>query len=189
MKPFTESLRYEYDLTPSSIVIDAGCHEGNWSMEIWKRYGCRIFAFEPMMPFYWNCLRNLSPVGVAVLPYGLGDCPRITEFLVHGSMSGMFGNELDESVEVEIISLHEFLSQMKIDMVDLIKLNVEGMEFEILEHIIAGGLQASFRNIQVQFHSNAPKAEERWHEIRFALEKTHEITFHEVWCWTNFKLK
>ncbi len=188
MKTFTEKLKYEWNLAPESVVIDAGCFEGNWSHEIWKRYGCRIYAFEPIRSFYWDCLVNLSQFGVAVLPFGLGAAPQLTDFGKHGCMSGAFADDSDR-VDVEVIGIESFLVSQRIQTVGLLKLNIEGMEFELLEYMIQTGLIKRVSNLLVQPHTCVPDSASRWKAIQDGLSKTHECVFHEDWVWSGYSLR
>ena len=41
------ALLVDADLDDQSVVVDAGAYLGEWSEQIGRRYGSRIFAFEP----------------------------------------------------------------------------------------------------------------------------------------------
>ncbi len=186
MKPFHESLRYEYPLTPDSIVIDLGCHKGTFSKILSERYECKILAFEPIKQFYdiaKDALANNS--NVLLLNEGLGAYTRIEEFGVKGDMSGAFAD--GEREEVFIMCLSELDVMRGKGDIDLIKINIEGGEFEILEYIVLHDLATRFKNIQVQFHPVVPLYHERHAGIREALLKTHRLTYDAPWCWENYE--
>ena len=187
MKPFSESLRYEYPLTPESKVLDVGCFEGNWSHEIWKRYGCHVVAMEPILEFYWRCVRKLQPVGCTVLPYALGAKSRVETFKIHGDMSGIMAD--GESERVHVIGIEDLMRQLEWDHIDLLKLNCEGMEFEILEKVISWEFAPMVTNLQIQFHNNIPDAFMRRALIQEKLSDTHNCQFDEPFCWEGWKLK
>lgn len=187
MKVFTESDKFKYPLTPESRVLDCGGFEGNWSNEIWNRYKCKIVTLEPIMEFCCDCATKLSPTGAIVLHAGLGANTRIATMRAHGGMTGMFAE--GEAREVDIIGIEDLLhGRIGWKHVDLFKMNCEGSEFEILEHILEKGMAAMFGNILIQFHSCVPNAEARYEAIRDGLIKTHHLTFQELWCWENWEL-
>jgi FkbM family methyltransferase len=184
MKPFTESLRYDYDLTAADVVIDAGCYEGRWAAEMSQRYGCTVHAFEPVPDFFHRCLvafQNNPRVHVRHL--ALGDRIGLTQIGVNGDSSGMFNASASRQVEVPTTTLQRVLAELELKEIAVLKLNVEGAEFPILEHALDNGYIAAFREIQVQPHHIAPDSEQRWAKILDRLSRSHETTFAEPWCW------
>lgn len=188
MKEFTEAMRYEYDLTPQSVVIDAGAHKGTFAYELAKRYGCEIFCFEPIEEFYETCLnRFLNADRVHVLKYGLGAKCGCETFQVKGDMTGKFAEGPQETVL--ILGIQDALNNMGDPLVDLLKINIEGGEYELLEAILNLGLTDRFRDIQVQFHGCIPDAVERRESIRTRLALTHELTYDCPFIWENWRRK
>lgn len=185
MKIFTESDRYDYPrLTPQSIVIDCGAHKGQWASAIAERYGCTVHAYEPVPVFSLTIDRHPKHGRVIVHSFAVGGEARMERIHVQGDSSGMFATAPD-SVEIPVMPIRAVLADFT--DVDLIKLNVEGMEFEILEDVIRRELARKLRNIQVQFHTCAPAFDSRYGAIREALLKTHHLTFDAPWCWQNFE--
>lgn len=186
MKPFTESMRYEYPLTPESIVLDVGCHKGAFSKIISEKYGCIILAFEPIEQFYDEAVETLKDKpNVQVFKCGVGASARVEQFKIKGDMSGAFAD--GEKEDVDIIAFDELLADGGPPSIDLIKINIEGGEFELLEHIIEKELQGLSKNIQVQFHPVVADYEKRHTAIREALLKTHKLTYDAPWCWENYE--
>lgn len=186
MKPFTESLRYEYPLTQDSIVLDIGCHKGTFSKIISEKYGCKILAFEPIKQFYDEAVKVLNEKPyVQVFKCGVGATARVEQFKIKGDMSGAFAE--GEAEDVDIVAMDELLADDGPPSIDLVKINIEGGEFELLEHIIEKDLQGLFANIQVQFHTVVHDYEKRHVAIREALLKTHKLTYDAPWCWENYE--
>jgi hypothetical protein len=82
-----------------------------------------------------------------------------------------------------ILSFEDFVREYNVDHIDLMKINIEGGEYELLEHMIEKDLIGMVDQFIIQFHNkdlglNIYKAKERRDEIRKALSKTHK----EVWC-------
>ena len=187
MKLFTESLRYEYPLTPDSVVFDVGAYEGTFAREIYRRYGCNVFCFEPV----WydelsRRLKDLSPK-VIVLPYGLGDKFETVKMGVKGDSTGVFA-ESERMVDAQLYDVVGILMQRTVP-IGLLKLNCEGGEFSILEAILDRGNPRLIENIQVQPHHIVPDYESRWQRIHERLLETHDITFHAPWCWSGYTIK
>jgi FkbM family methyltransferase len=180
MKPFTEELRYEYPLKPDDLVVDVGGYEGKFANEIRRRYGCRVWCFEPV--FHKEIRTKLHP-DVELLAYGLGRGDYSQSFFVKGDMTGAWAE--GEQIEVFVVDVNGTLREP----VALLKLNCEGGEYEILEAILDEGDPLLYDNIQVQFHSIFPDSEARWQKIRERLLVTHELTYDAPWCWENYKRK
>ena len=43
--------RFDYELTPESIVLDVGGYEGQWASDLYARQRCKIHIFEPVRDF------------------------------------------------------------------------------------------------------------------------------------------
>lgn len=182
---FREELRYEYPLTESDLVIDAGGFKGTFSRQIWERYKCRLIVFEPIRQFYEDTVNALVGTGSMIFNSGVGVRTEEHQFFVKGDMTGLFaegGTQL-----VQLIDFPTTLIQMD-EFPALLKLNIEGMEFEVLEALLDRNLATRIRNIQVQFHRVIPDAEQRHANIRERLLKTHHLTFDFPWCWENYRM-
>ena len=75
----------------------------------------------------------------------------------------------------------------KIDEIDLIKINIEGGEFELLERMFEQGLVAKCKNIQIQFHDFFPEAKSLRQDIRERLKETHHLTYDYYFVWENWE--
>lgn len=187
MKPFTENLRYEYPLNKDSVVLDVGCHRGNFSKIISERYGCKVLAFEPISVFYNEAVEVLkSHPNIRCYHCGIGSFTRRERFLIKGDMSGAFADQ-GEAEEVQIAGITDVMDIEGIGSADLIKINIEGGEYELLEYLIANNGAHLFANIQVQFHPVVDDYVERHAAIRQALLQTHCLTYDAPWCWENYE--
>lgn len=196
MTDFTESMRYEYPLTADSLVIDAGGYEGNFANLICEKYGCTVFVFEPVPAFCRQVEQKLAKwPKVFVFNLGVAGRTRHSAFSVKGDMTGLasLGREhvvvdLRDIAEV----LDEFSDRIQGLQVDLLKLNIEGMEYEVLERILSAGLTPRFKNIQCQFHSVIDDFRVRRARIKEQMERTHDITWEDPQFdigWINWKLQ
>jgi hypothetical protein len=71
-----------------------------------------------------------------------------------------------------------------VDRVNLLKINVEGAEYDILDKLIETGYIKNVDNIQVQFHNFVPNAEDRRQKIQtelaISLDFTLSILYNEI---------
>jgi FkbM family methyltransferase len=189
MEPFSENLRYEYDLNMDSVVWDVGGHQGDFARNIIQRYGCSVVCFEPMYQFQ-QAIRNQNMPGLTLIPCALGKSTYLSTFWLQGDLSGAFASGTPETVAVlDVASILRGAGK-----IDLLKLNCEGMEYDILERVLDTFLERQLCNIQVQFHTVAANAEQRRIDIRHALSDTHKLTYeHKLTCeepfiWENWQL-
>jgi FkbM family methyltransferase len=173
-----EHLRYEYDLKPESIVIDFGAYKGEWATEIYKQYGCRAVVVEPT-----EYIRD----------YAVGPIINKAASTHNGKMS--FGGRSyysstfeDGDHEYECFDVNALLEQYEV--IDLLKVNIEGAEYLLLDHIISSRLHLRIKNIQVQFHIISGVPYQKWYnEIINKLEISHQCTWKYDFVWENWKLK
>ncbi|MBK8196443.1 MAG: FkbM family methyltransferase [Lewinellaceae bacterium] len=81
----------------------------------------------------------------------------------------------------------EFFTEHSIEFVDLMKINIEGEEYPLLETIIKADLQYKIDNIQIQFHPWINGAETKREEIRQALSASHRLTYDFPFVWENWE--
>lgn len=190
MNPFHEDDRYNYPLTPASVVMDLGCYEGTFAAKIHEKFGCRVFAFEPVPEFFDRCAKRFNghTPRVTVLNLAVGDQDGGVSGKIKGDMSGMFAQE-GEPWEARMVPIDQAMKLTGESTIDLLKINIEGGEFALLEDAYNRGLLVHFRNIQVQWHDVVPRAEARFQRLQAVLAETHELTFDHGWVWQNWHLK
>lgn len=191
MKTFSEASRYDYPLDAESVVFDCGAYEGDFARAIAHRYGCRVFAFEPCRRFFEIARATVKAFpNVVVYNFAVGGSTRDAELAVRGDSTSLHSKS-HETQTVRVFALGQLLGIVDSPpVVDLMKLNVEGAEYEILEHAIEAGILTRFKNIQVQWHGNVEYPASRRAKIVDELLKTHDHTwgddpsFHQ-----NFQLR
>jgi hypothetical protein len=72
---------------------------------------------------------------------------------------------------------------------DLLKINIEGGEYEVLPRLISTGVIKGVDNLQLQFHKLGPESESQMTAIQLQLSMTHELTWRYRWVWENWKRK
>jgi len=183
-----DDLRARYDLSPSSHVMDLGGFRGDWTALIVERYGCQVDVFEPVPQFARRLQERFAGNGkVKVHPFGIAGSTRVARMTVDDDSSSIVGT--GPGPEVSLVQLAEFLQHEGIATVDLMKINIEGAEFEVLDHMIEAGIVTRVRDIQVQFHAVVANAAERMVDIQRRLSATHRRTFQYPWTWENWRLK
>jgi FkbM family methyltransferase len=177
-----EHIRYEYDLGPESRIIDLGAYKGEWANELHNRYGCKVVVVEPTE--YINDFRNGIIVNKAA-----GTHNGKMSFGGRAYYTSAFetGDHEYECIDINPL-LQEFIKPNS--AIELLKINIEGAEYDLLQHIIGAGLHFYIKNLQIQFHQIDGVPYEQWYdEISKQLSLTHKLTWHYPFCWENWTLK
>jgi FkbM family methyltransferase len=148
------------DLNPK-IIIDGGAYIGDVSLYFINRFkNCFVFAIEPNKESYSLAEVNLKkyPERVKLIKKGLWS--NETKLGLVGKFTGArivnTNNTVDS--EVECIGVDTVLTKYNIDMIDILKLDVEGAEKQILLENSGNWLKYT-QIIIVEFHGNDIKKE------------------------------
>ena len=178
--------RYDYDLTPGAFVMDLGGYQGEWAAAIHARYRCRIAVFEPVAAFAASLRSRFEhSADVEVFGYGLGASSRTETIYLRGASTSMFRKRAEREA-VRIVDVQAWFDEHRIGGVQLMKVNIEGGEFELLERLLETGAIARIANIQVQFHNVAVGSTRRMQRIQAGLRSTHEPTYQYTFVWENW---
>jgi FkbM family methyltransferase len=182
-----DTLRLEYELNKNSIVLDLGGHEGWFTDNINKKYGSRIYYFEPVGQFYTFAKRRFTGLdNISVFPLGISDKNGTVIIYFNEYASSMY-DKTNFMFNIDCITLDKIMLDNNINYIDLIKFNIEGEEYAVLEYMIKNNLIEKCDNIQVQFHKNVNNFQTRYDNIKCELEKTHHLTYYYPFVWENWK--
>lgn len=189
IKDKAERLRFDYGLSKDSLVFDVGGYKGDWTYEIYHKYKCNIFVFEPITLFYEDIKKRFKYLDkIKVYDYGLSDFNEETKISLHDSGSSVV-HDWNTSFEIiKLVDIVEFIENNNIDKIDLMKINVEGGEYKILHKLINSGYIEICKNLQIQFHSFIKDAHILRDNIRSKLSLTHHLTYDYPWIWENWCL-
>lgn len=185
---YSEELRLTYDLTPDSIVLDAGGYRGDWAAAISDRYGCNVIVLEPIKEFYRGIVNRFDGNRkVRVFNFALGATSGTAEFGVQNDSTGGFADSENREI-VRIETVTDVLSQIKENVVDLMKINIEGGEWAVVPDLIKNGLIKRVVNLQIQWHPVGPGNQQLFDALQRGLSQTHHLTFDSGWVWQNWSL-
>lgn len=175
-------LRYVYPLKPQSIVFDVGGYRGDFTAEMSLRYGCSVYVFEPVANYYALCAERFhGKPKIICLPFGLSDKDQTLPMSVADDASGLYNpkHSMAPTEMIQLKAMAKVLTELNIDHVDLLKINIEGGEFPLLEYLLNKGLMARIKHLQIQFHDFTEDAASRRELIRKKLAITHA----QEWCY------
>jgi len=184
-----DSSKTNYDLDSSSLAIDLGGYKGQWASDVFSQYDCRVMVFEPVSTFAKKIEERFTKnPKIKVFNLALGAKRRQDTIFLNKDGSSVYR----EGGEAEVIQLEDvvdFFCNHKIDCCDLMKINIEGGEFELLPRLIETGLIKKIKNIQIQFHNIAPDSERNMEAICAELAKTHTPIYQYKFVWEGWVLR
>lgn len=182
-----DKFRYNYNLTEQSIVIDAGGYKGNFSKKIHDMYNCRVFVYEPYAPFFEHIKNEYGYIdSISVHQLAISDKTGEKKLLDLGEATSVSTQNGD--IKIDTIDIVDMINENNFTCVDLLKLNIEGEEYSVLERLIETDNLHIFKNIQVQFHDffYVDQPIERRDFIREQLCKTHRETYCYPFVWESW---
>jgi FkbM family methyltransferase len=180
--------RINYDLNENSIVFDIGGYEGGWSSDILEKYNCIIYIFEPIKEYYDIIVeRFYGNNKVRVFNFGLSNKDEEV-YISNNTASSSIHIEGNHKEKIILLNINNFIENESLNSVDLVKINIEGSEYDLLDEVIKMDNQIKFINIQIQFHKNiVPDWNNRRNRIREELKKTHKLTYDYSFVWENWE--
>lgn len=184
-----ETLRLDYPLERASVVFDCGGFEGDWAAAIHQRYGSTVYVFEPVQAFLADIRKRFAGnPSVQTFGYGLHSRTEQATITLAGNASSTFG-DAGSAETIALRDVAEVLAELKVSHIDLIKINIEGGEFELLERLLDTGLISAVDHVQVQFHRFVSGAPARRQRIRERLAATHTLRYDYDFIWESWSRK
>jgi FkbM family methyltransferase len=188
---YNKHILHEADIDSDSVVIDVGAFTGSWAQHMVERYDPVIYAFEPNP----NSFARLQEKAVnnpklQPMPYGLGDEDVTVEFTLKGLGSSMCDERSSHSdtprIAVDIAAIDRVWKELEFGRVDLMKINIEGAEFPLLDKMIKADLLKNVDCFMIQFHEWPTDAYRKRQRIREELSKTHRLEWDYYFIWEKW---
>jgi FkbM family methyltransferase len=127
--------------TQVSVIIDAGANIGSICLELNRWFPkADIYAFEPILNTFNQLQKNtFNKEKIHRFHLGLGDKNETTEILLQeentiNSLKITAENSgITDKEKITITRLDQFLQEQNLTQIDILKIDVEGFEFEVLD--------------------------------------------------------
>jgi FkbM family methyltransferase len=185
-----EPVRRRFDgLDANSVVFDVGGFEGNWADEVFNAYGATIHVFEPHPEFASQIEQRFSNNDKVVShAVALGGAEGTLDLSDDGDASSVFVKQ-DGAKQGRVAEVGAYIDTLGVKQIDLMKMNIEGGEYDLLPALIATGQIAKVGTLQVQFHLYGPEFIEMRQRIVDEIEKTHDPVWSYPFVWEQWQLK
>jgi FkbM family methyltransferase len=172
---------YSYDISPRKALF--GTDYGGWTVALEEctaartiysfgvgndvsfdlamieHFGCNVHGFDPSPPVAsWIRTQEL-PTNYSFHPYGLGASDGKVSFFAPSPKSGMFSisdqhrHVGNTEVKLSVRSLSTIVTLLGTSCIDLLKIDIEGAEYELLPSIIQ--CPVPIRQLLIEFHHRA----------------------------------
>ena len=146
----------------NSIFLDIGANMGYYSIMASDFGFDKIYAFEPLPKMIKRMSKNIRINNlenlIEVVPFALGDLKKKVEiyegFENIGGSSIINSNKSNNKIEVEMITLNEFILQKSIKNIDALKIDVEGYEDRVLMPFFKNSPVTLFPKLVIIEHSS-----------------------------------
>tara|TARA_Y100000022_G_C13234637_1_gene369170 strand:+ start:528 stop:1316 length:789 start_codon:yes stop_codon:yes gene_type:complete len=130
----------EISKNQNSIFLDIGANMGYYSIMASDFGFNKIYAFEPLPKMIKRMSKNIKINNlenlIEVVPFALGDLKKKIEIYEGveniGSSSIINSNKSNNKIEVDMITLNEYISHKSIKNICALKIDVEGYEDRVL---------------------------------------------------------
>jgi FkbM family methyltransferase len=140
-------------------IFDVGANIGDWSCDCASLFGnASIHSFEPVPATFEVLATRVAPIGrITPHPFGLSNEDASAEFTYYGPENSFLSTMVapvhdhleNTQVSIRLRKGDDVLQELGVSRIDLLKIDVEGMEHEVLEGL--GAALASGRVGFVQF--------------------------------------
>lgn len=176
-----ELLFNNINIDDNSVVIDGGAYDGEFISKILERFGCKIIAYEPNKFFFDNLnLRFEKNNRIIIHNEAIWSSNSILDMSNDDLNSSIYAKSRSNKVNgIDVVDIIN-----KYQKIDLIKLNVEGAEYEILNRLIKKEQINNIKNFLIQFHKidkDSQRARENIREI--FINKGYKEIFNYTFVW------
>lgn len=149
-------------LNAQSVVVDIGLGEDiAFSQSLIDKFGLTVHGFDPT-PRAIAYVKRLAPRNFVLHEFGIGADSGPAKFFLPANQQHVSGSLLREDhlsgreIEVQLLSIGDVFKHLGCEHIDLLKLDVEGAEFEIIRSEQFAQYAPRIRMFCVEFHHRWP---------------------------------
>ena len=158
----------EFQVEKGDTVVDVGASVGPFTYSILPNNPSRVFCIEPSNREFETLKKNLPHQNVTLINKGIS----ATNSIVSSNM--LFGGE----TEMEGITFQSFLKENNIDVINFMKTDCEGGEYDIFTIDNFSILKDTLRKVVGEWHLSTPELKEKFRVFRdvfLRLFPNHEV--------------
>ena len=178
-----EKLKYSMELKCEGLVLDVGAFSGLYANEILNRNPrLTLWLYEPIPDYYEFCVNRFKGCNnVFVFPYAISANGRGLQMQINGLRTRQKTSSIGEGSFVPSLSIQEIFDS--VNEIELLKMNIEGMEYECLEQLISTNSLDKAKHLLIQFHNFESDAQNRRDAIYRHLKEDFYSVYKFDWMW------
>lgn len=178
-----DRLLYDHPLREGLLVYDVGGYRGDWTAGMLARYSCEYHVFEPHPEAFRGLTKRFADLpSVKLHHFALGRGSGLVSLSSAAEGSSIISHRDAGSIEVRLVDACGHL-RSEGRPVALMKLNIEGAEFDLLEELLWSDVRDSAGDFLVQFHKGPRDAKSRYERIARKLLETHRCIWRYPFLW------
>ncbi len=179
-----------FKINDASKVLDAGAYKGEFADEILKKFGSNLILYEPLESEF-NYLRKKYQYNLKVELHNMAisNTDNYKFLSLENNNSSLSDVKIKNSIKIKCKNIINIFDKEK--NIDLIKMNIEGSEYEILNAIINKNYLKKCKYYLIQFHHKNNENLKKNKEIienKF-LEMNFKKIFGYNYVWEVWELK
>jgi len=182
-------------IEPHDVILDVGAYNGEWAAQMRSRHDAFVHVFEPNPQLFDVLGRAFAGDPKVVLhPFGLAARNSTARLKIAGMGSSVYsGSPADwtatDSADIELRDVKEVFDELGLRDVAMLKINIEGGEYDLLNRLIACGFHTKCNCIRVQFHEWYEGARRLRKRIVAELARTHDPEWSYPFVWESWRRK
>ena len=176
-------------LGPGAVALDVGAYVGSWATAVSARTdGGTIHSFE-LSPAIVPHLLDAVAGDERIVPhaYGLGGADSTVLVSRRGLGSSVFNVDEAGSDEGIIRDVAEVFRELELERVAVMKINIEGGEYDLLDRMAGAGLLDRVDCYLIQFHEWIRGAYSGRRRIHRELARTHRLVWDYPFVWKRWE--
>ncbi len=145
-------------LDKNSVVYSVGVGEDiSFDLAVISKFACEVFAFDPTPKSAAWLSQQEIPSNYRFIPIALGECDGKSDFYlpknkdyVSGSLIAQQNVSHEDKIVVDVLTLKSLMEKFSHSKVDLLKIDIEGSEFELVDQIAA--MRDHIGQLCIEFH-------------------------------------
>ena len=178
-----EKLKFGMNFNSNGLILDIGSYLGAYTNKlIDKNPGMTFWLYEPIPEYYRACLiRFKERENVSVYQKAVSADGRDIRMQIDRLRSRQELNTNDKVLTFASINIQEIFDS--VNEIELLKMNIEGMEYECLNQLILSNTLIKANYLLIQFHNFESEADKKRNLIIKAIENDFTNVFTFEWMW------
>jgi FkbM family methyltransferase len=148
----------EENINSHSIIYSFGVGEDlSFDISLVNKFKCQIFAFDPTPKSIKWFNENNKSENIKLHEYGISKNTGVQDFYlpknsenVSGSCINHYNMDSTNIVKVNMYELKDIRYLLKHDKIDILKMDIEGVEYEVIDSILESGIE--IKQLVCEFH-------------------------------------